>query len=560
MGNVPALLPAVVLLLLGKGQAAAGPVIKLVSEKLGPPPARLLAEYPAVVTHTHNWRFSGNEPHGDFDEAEKNLVAWCVRLGIRAVGVGSAWDPANDAMFQRFEGPDRDLYYSGKFDQKSVMQTEHIQRVLAYLNQLSQGRTHFYLDNETPKTSMGHVWWFGYSYDYPAWHDYSQDRPIHFYRDDPAIQINPLSGLPHTRRSLFEIMAIQHHAGALGVFAHPTRWWIDQGRFVSNIAVMAGLFLAAAGRLDGLAIMGDRPFNKPYQDLWFHFLDTGSRVPGFAETDFFLNQAPSRTAQETFRNYPHLKGMAVTEQNIRDAAARGEVFVSNGAFLAISVDGVPMGSVCETSPGKRHRLRIQAYPEPDSRFSRIEVIGKYGEVWAATNGFAGGVLEFEFVGSEEPGYVVVRAFGPGDAPDDAPAEVKRAAVTNPVYLYPRGFHVAPATTSCLLRVAPLSRWVGGRIEFQQSDGRLIESRQITPGAIRITLPASARVLLQKVGERDSMFYIAMENSKVEDLLSYLRYGEFRKDYPGLHGGEVPPRAFRLPEMREALRVFEYDLK
>lgn len=548
------------LVLIVDGQAIAGPIARLVSEKPGPPPAGLLAEYPAVVTHTHNRRFSGNEPHGDFDEAEEKLVAWCARLGIRAVGVGSAWDPANDAMFQRFEGPDRNLYYSGKFDQKSVMQTEHIRKLIAYLNRLSDRKTYFYLDNETPKTTMGHVWWFGYFYDYPAWHDYSQDRPIHFYRDDPSIEINPLNGLPQTRRSLFEIMAIQHDAGALGVFAHPTRWWMDNGRFVTNIAAMAGLFLIADGRLDGLAIMGDRPFNKPYQDLWFHFLDTGAKVPGFAETDFFLNKASSRTALETFRNYPHLKGIAITEQNIRDAAARGEVFASNGAFLVISVDGAPMGSVCETSRGKRHRLQIQAYPEPGSKFSRIEVIGKHGAVWAATENFAGGVLEYEFAGTDQPGYVLVRAFGPGDDPERAPGEVQHTAVTNPVYLYPRGFHVAPATTSCILHVAPQSRWVGGRIDFQQSDGHRIESRQVSPGVIRVTLPANARVRLHKEGERDSMFYIAMENSKVEKLVSYLRYGKFRKDYPGLHRGEVPPQAFRLPEMRRALRVFNYDLR
>ncbi len=70
-----------------------------------------------MMTHTHNWRFADGEQRGNFAVAEEKLVAWCARLGIRAVGVGSAWDPANDAMFQRFEGAERNLYYSGKFDQ-----------------------------------------------------------------------------------------------------------------------------------------------------------------------------------------------------------------------------------------------------------------------------------------------------------------------------------------------------------------------------------------------------------------------------------------------------------
>src|SRR6185437_4824064 len=69
------------------------------------------------------------------------LVRWCRELGIRAVGVGSAWNPANEANFQRFEGPDRDLYYSGRFDQKSVMDVAGVNATLRQLNAQSHGAT-----------------------------------------------------------------------------------------------------------------------------------------------------------------------------------------------------------------------------------------------------------------------------------------------------------------------------------------------------------------------------------------------------------------------------------
>ena len=348
-------------LLLFAGSAVCQQHATLVFERAGPPPESLLAQYPAIVTHTHNWRFADGESHPSFDDAEKNLVDWCAHLGIRAVGVGSAWDPANDAMFQRFEGPDRDLYYSGKFDQKSVMQTEHIRSLIAHLNELASGGTFFYLDNETPKNRMGHAWWFNYFYDYPAWHDNSQDRPIRMYRDDPSIEINPLNGKPQTRRDLFEIMAIQHRAGALGVFAHPTRWWISDGKFNTNIAALAGLFLVTDGHLDGLATMSDRPFNRSAQDLWISFLDRGAVVPGFAETDFFLNQVSAHDGLHSFRNFMHLNGRTVTTEHIRDVARVGDVFASNGPFLTLSIDGIPMGSVCTTTAGKLHRIRVEAY-------------------------------------------------------------------------------------------------------------------------------------------------------------------------------------------------------
>jgi hypothetical protein len=532
---------------------------RLVSEKLGPPPPGLLEQYPAVLTHTHNWRFAEREQAANFEESEKNLISWCARLGIRAVGVGNAWDPANDAMFQRFEGPDRDLYYSGTFDQKSVMQADHIRGVIAYLNGLAKGKTYFYLDNETPKTSMGHVWWFNYDYDYPAWHDYSQDRPIRFYRDDPSGEINPLNGQPHTRRDLFEIMATQHRAFALGVFAHPTRWWVSDGKFVTNIAALSGLFVVADGHLDGLSIMSDRPFNSSAQNLWFSFLDTGAIVPGFAETDFFLNKASSRAARETFLNRMHMNGVPMTAEHIRDTAKAGDVFASNGAFLTISVDGVPMGLICPSAEGKLHHVRIEAYPLPGSHFSLIQLIGRHGAVLAAKRDFSGGVLEYELPGSGDATYVLARAFGPGDDPKAAPDRVQHAAVTNPIYLRPLGFQAPPVLTACSLAVPSTSRWIGGTIEFQQLEGTMIERRKVTPGTMHITLPANARILLKKPGQPDWNFSIAMENDAVEKLLLYLTSGRFRKDYPKLQQGQVPPEAFRLQELRRALATFNFKL-
>ena len=534
--------------------------VKLLSEHPAQRPAAIDRDWPAVVTHTHNWRFREGEAAGSFPGASEQLVRWCRGLGIRAVGVGSAWNPTNEANFQRFEGRDRDLYYSGQFDQKSVIDVAGVNATLADLNAQSQGATLFYLDNETPKNRMGHMWWFGYLYDYPPWHDYSQDRPIKYYENDPAVEINALTGEPHTRRNLFEIMAIQRKAGAIGVFAHPTRWWVNNGKFTSNIAAMSGLFLIVDGYLDGMAVMGDRVYNKSYEDLWFSYLDTGGKVPGFAETDFFLNQARQHNELDTFRNYPHIGGRSLTARAIRDVARSGEVFFSNGGFLNVSVDGVPMGSVVRTGPAKRHRLRLEVYPARKSRLGRIEIIGKRGAVLAAKDNFSGGVLEYEIPGRGDPGYVVVRAFGLGDDPYQHPDRVGYLAVSNPVYLWPQGFHPQPARTRCTLHVSSGSKWIGGALEFQTAEGQSITRESIRAGSISLLLPADARIVLSKEGLHSRMFYIAMENAEVEKDISYLSTGEFRKDYPGLPQGVVPPEAFRLESLRQALKGFEYQIR
>jgi hypothetical protein len=534
--------------------------VKLLSEHAAKRPARLDREWPAVLTHTHNWRFREGETAGSFPAAEEQLVRWCRELGIRAVGVGSAWNPANEANFQRFEGPERDLYYSGRFDQKSVMDVARVNATLAELNAESHGSTLFYLDNETPKNRMGHMWWFGYFYDNPAWHDYSQDRPIKYFETDPSVEINSLTGKPHTRRNLFEIMAAQRKAGAIGIFAHPTRWWVSDGKFTSNIAAMSGLFLIVDGYLDGIAVMGDRVYNKAYEDLWFSYLDMGAKVPGFAETDFFLNQASRHNQLDTFRNYPHIGNHPLTARTIRDGARSGEVFFSNGGFLDISVDSVRMGSVVRTSRATRHRLRIEVYPAPNSRLGRIEIIGKHGAVLATNDHFSGGVLEYEIPGGAEPDYVVVRAFGSGDDPDHHPDKVRYLAVSNPVYLWPQGFHPQAARTSCTLRVDSGSKWIGGSFEFQTADGQRIRRDLIHAGIISASVPANSRIVLSKDGLESRMFYIAMENAEVEKDISYLSSGDFRKDYPGLPQSVVPPEAFRLESLRHALKRFEYEIR
>jgi hypothetical protein len=154
---------------------------------------------------------------------------------------------------------------------------------------------------------------------------------------------------------------------------------------------------------------------------------------------------------------------------------------------------------------------------------------------------------------------LARAFGPGDDPIAAPDQVHQAALTNPVYLHPQGFHVPRLMTACSLDVPETSRWIGGTIEFHQMDGALIERRKVVAGTMRIALPANARILLKKPGQQDWNFSIAMENDAVEKFLSYLTSGAFRNDYPNLQQGEVPPEAFRVQELRNALASFVFTL-
>lgn len=531
-------------------------MIALVAVSPGSPDPALLARWQAVIGHTHNLR----SRQLAFEDAKRQLVAWTRDHDVAAVGVGSPWEPVSAAAYARYEGTERDMYYSGQLDVTTLMDRGPITELFADLNRQSAGATLFYQDNETPKSRMGHAWWFGYHYDAPAWHDYSQDRPVQYWHTDPQKERNAITGQFHRRRSQLEITAVQRRAGAIGVFAHPTSWWLQDDRFVTNIAAQLGLFLHADGRLDGLVVMGYHAHRRWYQKLWFHLLDTGAVVPGFAEGDYALDSADTYGRKRAFMNFMNVSG-PITVPGIVAAARRGACFMSTGAFLHVSIDGVSMGDIARTAPDQSHEVRIEAYPgHGQEHLSRIEVLGPGGAVLASYERFPGGVLKYRLAGRAQPHYVVVRAYGQSDDPDvAAEKDIVDLAVSNPVYLHPQGFSFQPQTTEFTLDVTPESSWLDGTVELQRADGTLIEARHIRPGTLTRNLPASARVVLRKDGRPDDQFYIAMENPRVQELLDYLVYGQFRRDYPAMKPGQVPPAAFRLDEMRQALSRSRYTL-
>jgi hypothetical protein len=89
---------------------------------------------------------------------------------------------------------------------------------------------------------------------------------------------------------------------------------------------------------------------------------------------------------------------------------------------------------------------------------------------------------------------------------------------------------------------------------------ILPAHRLRPGTIEKTLPANARILLEKPGVESRMFYIALENPEVEKDISYLTSGEFRNDFPNLQQSVVPPQAFRLDDLRKAVQRFDCELK
>ncbi len=529
--------------------------LTIIKQEALPRDEQRIQKWQAIVSHTHHMR--SNEL--DLDQCHSQLVNWCQKHNVHAIGVGSPWEPVSRAHYAQYEGPDRDLYYSGKIDPQTVKDEEHVHGMIADLNHRGCGHTHFYLDNETPKQRYGHIWWFGWDYDFPAWHDYSQDRHIHYYDQDPHCEINQITGLPHRRRCYLEIVAAQRAKGALAVWAHPTSWWYQDDEFITNIAAECGMHLFADGYLDGYAHMGYNAIHRAYNDLWFHLLDTGATVPGFAETDNCHNQAKLMDHKKTFKSHMPIDG-DMNVNAIKDCARKGHSFSSTGAFCELFVDGTPMGSICETNAQAKHAVELYIWPVPGQNcLSRVEFIGKNGEILDSINNFAGGRIECTIDGSDTPHYLLIRAYGEHDDPQNPDIEnIEHGLVSNPVYMHPKEYAFKAVETNYTLSVAESSQWLDGTLQFETASGELIEKGSVKAGKTQLQLPAGARVQLHK--EHDHrQFYIAMENVAVQKLMQYIWNGEFLKDHPDLCPGELPPSVFKLSQLYQAMESAEYSI-
>lgn len=503
-----------------------------------------------VATHSHMLRSHSV----DFEAAKKNLVAWASENQVGAVGVGSPWEPVSANHHRFYETVKRDAYFGGRVPPESVMSHAAVATLISDLNAHSAGKTLFYLDNETPKNRHGHLWYVGFDYQVPGWHDYSQDHRVQFWDGDRCEDPNVVTGGCHLRRSYAEVIAKQRQAGALAIWAHPTSWWKQEDAFVTNIAAEMILHLHTDGYLDGMVVQGYDACHRAYQALWFDLLDRGTCVPGYAELDACYDRLPI-SESGTFLNYvPRITGVP-TLANLTNELRAARHYISSGPHLSMTVDMQPTGAHLESGVGQTHQVVLTAWPAPgENLLSRVELLSRGGAVMAHVEGFAGGTLAFDVVGDEIGGYLIGRVFGEHDHPS-APRQqsIRHCALTNPVYLdtelTPKHHAV---TTELAIEIGSNSRAQGATYSVLSAAGDVIEKGVFRGDKTTLVVNPCSRL---HVVHRDGSIRdipIAMANADVRKHINYLADGAFLNDQPELNPGDVPVSAFRFDNVRTAL--------
>jgi len=522
-------------------------------------PANPFAHHAALVGHSHFLRTGRHT----FEETKQNLVAWARTCHVRAFGLGSTWEPVSARNYWACETTRRDEYYAGRIPPESIMDRDAIAAFVADMNRLSNGETLFYLDNETPKNRYGHLWYVGFDYQVPCWHDYGQDKRTAFWDGEHTPDLNALTGLPHRRRGYMEVVAKQRAAGALAIWAHPTSWWWQDKNFTTNIAADMVPQLLADGYLDGMVVQGYDAFHRAYQALWFHLLDRGYKIPGYSEMDVsgdisldslkhvLVNQIPTSPNSQIPKSLNQLIAPLRASRH----------FMTSGPFLDITVDGNPSGSTLVASPGACHNVAITAFPAPgESCLSRVQLIGNGGVVLAEVENFSGGILE---IGIEVPQcgiYLLARAIGEHDTPDMPQQKIKHCALTNPVYLRtPDTPNPKPLATRLTLLPPQAAHHDGAKFRVLTAAGEPLESGTLSNSEITLEVPASARFEITCTNGQIRDIPLSMANPAVREQMDYLADGHFLKDHPHCTAGEVPVEAFRVDAVREAMQNLRFAL-
>ncbi len=504
----------------------------------------------SVATHSHTLRSHAV----DFEQAKRNLVEWARTHQIDVVGIGSPWEPVSARHYKQCETVDRDAYFGGRIDPETVMDREPIGALIRELNTMAEGRPRFLLDNETPKNRHGHLWYVGFDYQVPCWHDYSQDRRVQFWDGDPCEDPNALTGGCHRRRSYAEVVARQRQAGALAIWAHPTSWWTQKGAFITNIAAELVLHLLADGFLDGMVVQGYDACHRAYQALWFDLLDRGAAVPGYAELDACFDTTPIAAAGTFLNNvpapHPH-PPLSTLIPTLR--AARH--FVSSGPHLDLRVDRQPTGAHIASGGGCVHHAVLTAWPAPgERRLSHVEILGPGGTVLTHLDNFPGGTIECQITADAAGGYILARAFGEHDAHTEPRQQrIRQCALTNPVWLdTPTSPRIHPVRTHLSLAVRAGGPADGATFQILDAAGDRMESGRLTASGAAFDIHPLWRIVISQTDGSVRDIPIAMANPAVRAHINHLADGGFRTDNPALAQGDVPVSAFRFDALREAL--------
>ena len=451
-------------------------------------------------------------------------------------------------------------------------------------------RFNMHYGSEMPKYRTGHTWWIGQENTRGYfWNAMDENYEQKYYQADTGTtwsyaDIN-FPNIPNPD----VVQGIKKAENAVAIMAHPTSWWWqDRGeitKYTTNVVSYLSFGLLAGKIWDGFVVMGYNHDHYAYQNLWFHILNQGYRMPAISELDGGLG-VNDRFYYGSMRTYYKLDG-DFSVAKVADAVRRGETFVTSGPILKLNIDDqYKMGEIVRIDK-KQHTLNIEAMASGDQEdYLSYIVVYRNGEIeklWDIREEKLRTYSTSLNIREEEKSWYVVKAYGkkawenPGHldiikvcdkslhiTTPPYNGDIHDVCISSPFYFWPEGTNDPEALVS-EVNLSLLSTGGGEKIKDASIDilvnGSLLKTLKLVDGHAKFDMPVHG-ILKITSGDQTIHRGLFLDYKPHRDLLEELASGRWMGKLPegiSYTQGEVPWEAFRYKETKAMLSNVNWEI-
>lgn len=454
----------------------------------------------------------------------------------------------------------------------------------------SDDRFHLHYGSEMPKYRTGHTWWLG-----------QESTRGYFWRTMDANYEEKYYQSPTVAEWIFEdlkfpyipsieiVQRIKEADNAVAIMPHPTSWWWqDRGditKYTTNVASYLSFGLLAGKIWDGMVVMGYDHDHYIYQQLWFHVLNLGYRMPALAELDGGYGQN-NRFYYGSMRSYFHIEG-EFSMDKVVDAVRRGETFVTSGPIILANIDReYRIGAIIPTG-NKTHRMNLEAWASGDSEdYISYVIVFRNGEIFKLWDLRSEKLRRFNKsidITEKEQAWYVIKVYGKNGWDDPAfldvlgvsesllydsitPVKVgpHDVAITSPFYFRPCENKEPGALVSDIeLKVVSEDSSISEDVVIDiLINGKKTNNVKIVNGKARFNMPVHGLLKIHygdsRIIYRDLFFDYIPHLQLIWNIASGRWMEDFSPEVP-FSAGEVPWEAFHYSETKKLLENPKWEI-
>jgi hypothetical protein len=442
--------------------------------------------------------------------------------------------------------------------------------------------------SEMPKYRTGHTWWLGQK----------STRNYFWSTMDTVYENNYFQSAQGTTWDFKQLTfpfvpdanVVQHYKTAdhaVAITAHPTSWWWqkrgDVTKYVTNVAANLSFGLLSGKIWDAIVVMGYNHDHYFYQNLWFHILNEGYRMPALSELDGGFERDDNKY-YGSMRTYYKIDGKFSIDK-LTDAVRKGKTFVTSGPVIFTDVDNkYSIGDIIRTN-GTKHDLHIKAYAAGDEDdYLSYVIVYRNGEIFKVWNIRDKKSRTFEqtlSINEKAKAWYIVKVYGK-NAPKnpeyldvmkvgdkklfpDASTVQHDVAITSPFYFWADEVNdPRPLISNVNLTAIPSQNKDALKDVMVDIsvNGKKINTIHLKDGKGSFSMPVNGLLKISAEGYLPVYRTLYLDYPPQQALIEELATGNWLKKYDStkFNPGEVPWEAFHFEKTKQILSNVDWKIE